>query len=365
MLHTARKGRRRADVSHTKALDFEDENPRRRTMQTLHTSYNDGAAARRPHAPEEGGVAPRPAGRTAPRGAGRRASGLGWFSIGLGLAEIVAPRALARAVGLRTNGRTQTAMLALGLREIASGVGILAGRQSQGWVWARVAGDLIDLTLLGTAVPSSASGRGRALGAMAAVAGVTVLDTVTALQLGHGPRVKAAPGVRIAKAITVGCTPTEAYDVFRDVQKLPRFMTHVESVAWVEGGHLRWRLRGPAGTHLEWETEMTADLPGERVAWRSVEGANVLSEGSVRFAPAPGGRGTEVLLELRYEPPGGELGAAIGRLLEALPAHVIEGDLHRFKQLVELGEITQSDASIHRRPHPARPVAAGEKVSES
>ena len=67
---------------------------------------------------------------------------------------------------------------ALGLREIASGVGILSRRRPAGWLWSRVGGDLIDLALLGTAFASKGANARRAAAATAAVAGVTVLDVL-------------------------------------------------------------------------------------------------------------------------------------------------------------------------------------------
>src|SRR5581483_2940395 len=72
----------------------------------------------------------------------RMASGLGWFSIALGLAQIVAPRALARMIGVRPNPAT---LRLVGIREITAGVGLLTAPEAPGWRWARVAGDLMDL----------------------------------------------------------------------------------------------------------------------------------------------------------------------------------------------------------------------------
>ncbi|HEU4535223.1 MAG TPA: SRPBCC family protein, partial [Polyangiaceae bacterium] len=291
-----------------------------------------------------------------------------WFSIGLGLAQIMAPRAIARTIGLRADDESaRRAMVALGVREIASGVGILAQRHPTEAVWSRVAGDVMDLALLGRSMTSGDADRGRMAGATAAVAGLTLLDAVTALQLGRGERGREAGasgeterrGVRIATSITIDCTAQQAYRLWRDVQNWPRFMPHLASVE-AQGGRSVWRLRGPAGTHLEWASELGEDRPDERLAWRSVEGASVASEGAVSFAPAPGGRGTEVRLELRYEPPGGAAGAAVAKLLGALPAHELAADLRRFKQLVELGELSHSDASIHAGPHPARPAGGPE-----
>lgn len=68
----------------------------------------------------------------------RRARGLGWFSIGLGLAQIGAPRALAKLIGITDDDETRNTMFALGLREITSGIGILSSPRAPGWLWTRV-----------------------------------------------------------------------------------------------------------------------------------------------------------------------------------------------------------------------------------
>src|SRR5437868_15497819 len=112
------------------------------------------------------------------------ARALGWFSIGLGAAEVLAPARMAQLTG--TEGY-EPALQLFGLREIASGVGILAGtRPAPGWVWARVAGDAMDLALLGRAAASNDSGRGRIGIAAAAVAGVALLDLLCARRLATG-----------------------------------------------------------------------------------------------------------------------------------------------------------------------------------
>lgn len=344
-------------------------------MPATETRSN-GKAARRVHRGLEGGgpeSVPTGAERRAiVRGPTGRANVLGWFSIGLGLAEIFAPRRLARTIGVRDNERTETTMMALGLREVLSGVGILTQPDPSRWVWARVAGDLIDLALLGG---STRADRDRSLGATAALAGVTLVDALTAVQLSRDGAGRARAerrhagvredhGVRVAKAITVDCTPEQAYRLWRDLGNLPRFMVHLESVE-ATGRGARFKLKGPGGTHLEWDAELSVDEPSRRLGWRSVAGASVMNEGLVSFERAPGGRGTEVRLELRYEPPMGGVGTALAKLFKALPSLKIENDLRRFKQLVELGELAHSDASVHPGPHPARPPGETDDLSET
>jgi hypothetical protein len=108
------------------------------------------------------------------------ARGLGWFSIGLGLAEVAAGDRMSRYFGLGNRG----ALLRLyGLRELGAGVGILRERQPEGWIWARVAGDALDLGTLATGLRRRNPHRGRLLGAIAAVAGVSALDVLCATQL--------------------------------------------------------------------------------------------------------------------------------------------------------------------------------------
>jgi hypothetical protein len=84
----------------------------------------------------------------------------------------------------------------------------------------------------------------------------------------------------------------------------------------------------------------------------------VANAGVVRFVRAPGGRGTEVHVDLRYEPPAGRVGQLVAKLFGEEPNQQVEGDLRRFKQVLEIGEVTQSDASIASGLRPAQPPEA-------
>jgi uncharacterized membrane protein len=115
------------------------------------------------------------------------------------------------------------------------------------------------------------------------------------------------------------------------------------------------KAKAPAGTSVEWEAETLEDRTNELISWRSLPDAGVPNSGTVRFMEAPGGRGTEVHVELRYQPPGGKIGALVAKLFGEEPQQQVKGDLRRFKQVMETGEIVHSDASIHTGPHPAQP----------
>jgi uncharacterized membrane protein len=297
----------------------------------------------------------------------RRAKGLGWFSIGLGLAEIAAPRSVARMIGVNDDEETRNTLFAVGLREITSGVGILTKPRPAGWVWSRVGGDLMDLALLGKAMSSEEADRGRVAAATAAVLGVTVLDFLTGRQLseanGSGesePRSRGsqrggAHGIEVVEAITINRPRSEVYAFWHNFENFPRFMAHLESVQMIGDRRSHWKARAPAGTTVEWDAETTEDRPDELIAWRALADADVPNRGQVRFRDAPGNRGTEVLVELQYQPPGGRIGALVAKLFGEEPGQQVKGDLRRLKQVLEVGEIVHSDASIHEGMHPAQP----------
>ncbi|MEH3148184.1 MAG: cyclase dehydrase [Methylobacterium frigidaeris] len=126
-----------------------------------------------------------PAPRPAHSGHARLARGLGWFSIGLGLAELLAPRALCRAIGME--GR-ETLVQAYGVREVATGIAILASHDPTPWIWGRVGGDALDLATLATGFEHDNPRIGGLTLATAAVVGVTVADVVCAQGLAADKR---------------------------------------------------------------------------------------------------------------------------------------------------------------------------------
>jgi uncharacterized membrane protein len=146
-------------------------------------------------------------------------------------------------------------------------------------------------------------------------------------------------GVKVQKTFTVNRSPAECYRFWRDFQNLPRFMTHLKSVSVVDETRSRWEVKAPLGGTIAWEAEIINERPGELIAWKSVGDSDIYTAGSVRFRPAPGGRGTELTVELNYEPPGGRVGRTIAWLLGEEPEHQVREDLRHFKQVMEAGEI--------------------------
>jgi uncharacterized membrane protein len=146
-------------------------------------------------------------------------------------------------------------------------------------------------------------------------------------------------GIRVEKSVTINAPPEQLFTFWRNLGNLPKFMEHLERVDVQDDLHSHWVARGPAGTTAEWDAEIINEIPNELIGWRSVNGSNVQNAGSVHFNRASGNRGTEVKVVLRYDPPGGSLGAVIAKLFGEVPSHQVQEDLRRLKQLMEAGEV--------------------------
>ena len=175
-----------------------------------------------------------------------------------------------------------------------------------------------------------------ALAAIAATAAVAYRLITGRTRLGKGrPRT-------VETAVTVESTPVELYRFWRDLSNLPRLTHHLEDVTVLDDRRSRWRARAPGNRTVEWEAEITADTPGESLAWRSVDG-DIPNSGELRFLPATGGRGTVVKARLEFEPPGGRVGVALARLFGQEPEQQLKDAMRSFKQLIEAGEISTTD----------------------
>lgn len=267
------------------------------------------------------------------------ARGLGWFSVALGLTQLLAPRSLGRAIGLENHAGV---MRLLGLRELATGAGLLTQPQPQFWLKARVAGDVMDLVLLSSALASSQTGRARLALATAGVAAVTRVDYQACRCFSDRPEADIS-AVRVTRSITIDRPVEVLFAFWRNFENLPRIMNHVESVRVLDNQRSHWQTRGPAGRSIEWNAEIINEHPNELIAWRSTADSEVQHAGSVRFSTAPGSRGTIVKVALEYHPPAGAFGVAVAKLFGESPGKQIAVDLRRFKQLMETGEIARTE----------------------
>jgi uncharacterized membrane protein len=285
------------------------------------------------------------------------AQALGWFSIALGAAELAAPSRMARLIGARDTDSTRNTLRLFGAREIIAGIAILSQPGRPQWLWSRVGGDALDLAWLGRNMTDNGVDRQRLNVATAAVAGVTAVDVFAARQHRDDDRLprSQARGVRVEQVVTINRPSDELYRYWRDLANFPNFMRHLKQVEVLDQRRSRWTAKAPAGRSVHWDAEIVQDQEGEWIAWRSLPGSEIENSGSVRFAPAPGARGTEVRVQMEYKPPAGRVGRIIAMLFGEEPEQQIREDLRRFKQLMETGEIPLSDGpGLWRAAQPAR-----------
>jgi uncharacterized membrane protein len=146
--------------------------------------------------------------------------------------------------------------------------------------------------------------------------------------------VRRGDGVRVDERIVLNRPRSEVYRFWRDLENLPRFMDHLESVTVLDEERSHWVAKAPAGTRVEWDAVIHNEIPNELIAWRSLEGSEVNNAGSVHFSPTENGD-TEVRVVLRYDPPAGRMGAAVAWLFGEEPSRQVAEDLRRLKQVVE------------------------------
>jgi uncharacterized membrane protein len=260
---------------------------------------------------------------------------LGWFSVALGTAELLAPRALGSAIGVQDRPWT---LRALGVRELVSGAGILSQPRQPSWLWSRVAGDAMDLALLGLAMRTRRT-RARLAFATGAVALVTAADVLCSRQMSRAGSAALSQPLPLYATIAVQRPIEELYRYWRELSNLPRFMLYLSEVQELEGGRSHWIARTPNGMHFEWDSEITEERPNEMIAWRALPDAPIGLAGSVHFERAPAGKGTLVRLRLESS---GAVGTGL-HMLRAVTRETLRKQLLRFKQLMETGEIATTE----------------------
>jgi uncharacterized membrane protein len=149
-------------------------------------------------------------------------------------------------------------------------------------------------------------------------------------------------GVKIEESVTILKPAGELFGFWRRLENLPRVMKHLVSVQDLGGNRSHWVAKGLAG-NVEWDAEIINERANEVIAWKSLEGSEVQTAGSVHFREAPGGRGTEVHVVLSYNPPAGQIGAAIAWLAGRDPQSQVREDLRSFKRLMETGTLPTTE----------------------
>jgi uncharacterized membrane protein len=132
----------------------------------------------------------------------------------------------------------------------------------------------------------------------------------------------------IEQSIEVEAPLDRVYNQWTQFEDFPRFMEGVEEIRQLDDTHLHW-VAEFGGSRHEWDAEITEQKPDERVAWRNTDGKD--NAGVVTFHRLDDDH-TRVMVQMDFVPEGikEKLGAAIGA-----PDRRVQGDLERFKELVE------------------------------
>jgi uncharacterized membrane protein len=156
----------------------------------------------------------------------------------------------------------------------------------------------------------------------------------------HSPAasIRAGHGIKVEETITINRDAATLWRFWRKLENLGRFMRHLERVEEIDGRRSRWVARTPLGFTLDWIAEIINEKENELIAWRSVDGSQVDTAGSVHFRELPEGQGTEVHVSLKYDAHAAQVADPLARLLGASPSQHIHEDLQRFKQVIESGE---------------------------
>ena len=149
-----------------------------------------------------------------------------------------------------------------------------------------------------------------------------------------------------AEAVTIARPAADLYSFWREQPNLVQVMENIVSIEPLDGHRARWTGKAPSDTTVSWTAVITEDEPGHHLTWQSTPDSEIANSGRIEFREA-GLRGTVVRATIAYEPPGGTIAKVIAKLFQREPRVQTRRDLHRFKQLMETGEI--ATAARNRR----------------
>ncbi len=156
------------------------------------------------------------------------------------------------------------------------------------------------------------------------------------------PAVRSGEGVKLVRACTINAPVEMLFQFWRSLENLPQVMKSLVSVTQTSPSQSHWVARGPRGRQTEWDAVIINEHPNELIAWKTVEGSEIRHAGSIRFQPAPGNRGVEVVVTFEYDPTRSDW-KILSRLFGKKPGDTVAEDLHRFKALAETGEIPTTE----------------------
>src|SRR5688500_9037068 len=158
-----------------------------------------------------------------------------------------------------------------------------------------------------------------------AALGVDHSDTTHALS--------GAKGVHVRESITVNASPEELYSFWRQLERLPSVMPHLEKVEQIDFKLSRWTAKAFGDqVPLTWTAEIINEVPFETIGWKTLPGESIQHAGSVVFKRLPGTNTTDVRVHLQYSPPGGKAAAWFAALVGQDPAKLTREGLQTLQQ---------------------------------
>ena len=190
--------------------------------------------------------------------------------------------------------------------------------------------------------------RGGIKGFALCTAGGALLARATANQ-NLGSLVK-GKGIYIEKTVHIDAPVDQVFAYWRNLENFPQWMSHVREIRYVGGDRFHWVVDGPAGTPVEWDSELLNVDENREMTWRAVEGSDVDHTGRVRFEPD--GQGSRVHVQLKYAPPGGVIGHAVAKAFGVDPKSEMDEDLMRLKSVIETGRMPRDAAAMRQIDEP-------------
>lgn len=156
----------------------------------------------------------------------------------------------------------------------------------------------------------------------------------TTLQTVNVPQ-EVVDGITIEKSVYIYRPVREVYGFWRNLENLTEVISDLERIDVKNLRHSRWIMKTPLGNTVEWKAEIIAEHPYEMIRWSSLRGSQIANTGTIHFKPMLDGKGTEVNLQLQYQPPFGRFGHWVAGLLGFSPEKQVEEALFRLKDLLE------------------------------
>jgi uncharacterized membrane protein len=211
----------------------------------------------------------------------------------------------------------------------------------------------------GSLMMLAGTGRGGALGNFLNLMGLGLLvRAVSNKQMKRLVGVDAGRrAVDVQKTINVNAPVEEVYAFWSDFENFPKFMSHIREVRSLGNGRSHWIVTGPGGVSVNWDAVVTRQEENKFLSWRSEPGATVANAGTVHFTANAEG-GTQVQVQMSYNPPVGAIGHSVVALLGSDPKAEMDGDLMRFKTLMETGKTTVNGRTVTIENLPEEPGKA-------